>query len=313
MKYEIIGQANLSNQSVKASHFYNGEKYIFTNAKQTTPKRKEKDRSRLYSEETITIFKAISSHYGIKQQELFRKAIKGEELVRVDQTDREFKTISNALGKNIIQVIDLLEWADDNKEKHKEFQQSFTFQSGKVNAISACQEIAKKLQEISRKLSAINKKKIQDNDKEIFNLFDSLLLIDTKPKTSDKERGSRSKKRAKIMLTDSLYQLWESKSIHLFENHLYYIDEDNLCKKHNMSSALINLVRDIERVIITLGIKPTAIISFRKVANSFNETVKSCNTERLKNNSFDLKELYKSMLELYKESDKILSMGGTKL
>ncbi|MEN1508102.1 hypothetical protein, partial [Pseudomonas aeruginosa] len=102
MKYEIIGQANLSNQSVKASHFYNGEKYNFTNAKQTTPKRKEKDRSRLYSEETITIFKAISSHYGIKQQELFRKAIKGEELVRVDQTDREFKTISNALGKNII-------------------------------------------------------------------------------------------------------------------------------------------------------------------------------------------------------------------
>ncbi|MEN1695712.1 hypothetical protein AAIH60_35705, partial [Pseudomonas aeruginosa] len=122
--------------------------------------------------------------------------------------------------------------------------------------------IANKLQEISRKLNAIDKKKIQDNDKEIFNLFDSLLLIDTKPKTSDKERGSRSKKRAKIMLTDSLYQLWESKSIHLFENHLYYIDEDNLGKKHNMSSALINLVRDIERTIITLGIKPTAIISF---------------------------------------------------
>lgn len=313
MKYRIICQANLSNKSVNICHYHDGEKYISTNAKQTKPKRKEKDRSRLYSEETITIFKAISSHYGIKQQELFRKAIKGQELVRVDHTDREFKAISNALEKNIIQVIDLLEWAESNKEKHEEFQQSFTFQSGKVNAISACQEAANKLQKISRKLSAIDKKKIQDNDNEIYKLFDSLLLIDTKPKTSDKERGSRSKKRAKIMLTDSLYQLWESKSIHLFENHLYYVDEDNLGKKHNMSSALINLVRDIERVIITLGIKPTAIISFRKVANSFNETVKSCNIERLKNNSFDLKELYKSMLELYKESDKILSMGGTKL
>jgi hypothetical protein len=313
MKYNIIGKAELSNQSVKILHFLNGEKFTFTNAKNKPTKRKEKDRSRLYSEEAISIFKSISSRYGIKQQELFRKAIKGEELVRVDKTDKEFKTISNALGKNINQVLDLLEWAEKHKEKNKEFSQVFALQSGKINAISACQELAKTLQDLSRKINSIEKKKVEDNDNEIFKLFDSLLVIDTKPKTSDKERGSRSKKRAKIMLTDSLYQLWESKSIHLFENHLYYIDEDNLGKKHNMSSALINLVRDIERIIITLGIKPTAIISFRKVANSFNETVKSCNIERIKNSSFDLKELYKSMLELYREFDKILSMGGNKL
>ncbi|WP_449102042.1 hypothetical protein [Pseudomonas extremaustralis] len=275
--------------------------------------RQYKDRTRYFSHEILNTFREIASYYNISTQELFRKAIMRENLTRIDdevkENDQNFALYIKNIVSNFKQAKTNIVWAGKTKADFKEFRGNFTIAGKTTDCIEALNVLTTHMQPMIDKIEKLAdiKRYTPEDNKTINALTKSLVVADRKPQRAKKEKGCHADKRARIMLTDKQYAVWENEAQYLYDNKLYFDAEANTKTRRNMVVTLIQLVSEIELTVGGSGVKKATIDKLKIVGDEFNATMLHCNSRRDQALSFDVTRLYKSLLQLNKTLQEIIN------
>lgn len=261
---------------------------------------KRTDRTRKFNPELIKLFKTISSFYNIKPQALFRAAVNGDALIRIDESvsknDQAYRAIADRLKANFTQSKGLVLWAKKTKEDFKEFRTVFNLKSGQVASILACEDMLLALEPLVSKTVNLRLRYTTEDRKDILNAFDKILQIEPKP--NKPKAVSKIEYRARIFLTDAEYLKWTMKSQHLHQNKLYVLPDYNIAKRHNMNAALVQMVHEIPIRVGGFGVRAITLIKLKDIADNFNIAVANANKCKKEAIPFKITDLYKSLNEL---------------
>ena len=289
---------------------------VFKALMKRKPKKTNKtyrDRTRYFSHQIINTFGEIASFYKITNQELFRRAIMRESLTRIDseiaENDQNFKLNVKNISSNFKQAITNISWAEKTKGDYKEFREIFTIAGKKTDCLEALKALTNHMTPTVEKLEGLSnvKRYTEEPNQEIRELVKSLVLTDRKPQRGRKEKGCHSDKRARILLTDKQYAIWENEAQYLYDNRLYFDSEANTKNTRNMVVTLIQLVSEIELNVGGCGVQKTTIDKLKSVGDDFNATMLYCNSRREQALYFDVTRLYKSLLQLNKALQEIIN------
>lgn len=274
---------------------------------------KYKDRTRYFSQEIISKFSQIANYYNISQQELFRKAIMREPLTRIDsevaENDLNFKTYVRNIGSNFTQAQNNIEWAGKTRSDYKDFREEFVIAGKKIDCIEALATLTENMQPMIDKFEHMAKIKRYSPEENITirTLVKSLVEADRKPQRAKKSKGCHADKRARIMLTDEQYAVWENEAQYLYDNKLYFDAEANTKTRRNMVVTLIQLVSEVDLTVGGCGVRKPTIDKLKIIGDEINSTMVHCNSRREQALSFDVTRLYKSLLQLKKSLQVIIN------
>lgn len=275
--------------------------------------RKYKDRIRYFSQEIISKFSTIADYYNISQQELFRRAIMREPLTRIDtevaENDLNFQTYIRNIGSNFTQAQNNIKWAGETKDDYKEFREEFTIAGKKIHCIEALITLTENMQPMIERFERMAKTKrySPEHNGTIQSIVKSLVEADRKPQRAKKSKGCHADKRARIMLTDEQYAVWENEAQYLYDNKLYFDAEANTKTRRNMVVTLIQLVSEVDLTVGGCGVRKPTVDKLKIIGDEINATMVHCNSRREQALSFDVTRLYKSLLQLKKSLQEIIN------